>query len=205
MKFETQTHQWRFMLGVICGLLPMACLLFGWIGELRGVNPPGWHNSISATYFSNSRDCMAVALGLCSFFLFTYNGYDIGDRAHTLVAAVSAMLVVVCPCAAVPTPYLGLLALPAWISDAVHMVAAIALFGAFASMTLTQFTKGKQKQKNRLYRICGWTMVAFMALAGLRYILGLPAYLTMICETGMLWAFSVAWIVKSGAFYKAKE
>jgi hypothetical protein len=205
MKFETQTHQWRFILGVICGLLPVACILFGWLGEQRGINPSGWHNSISATYFSNARDCMAVALGLCSFFLFTYKGYDIGDRAHTLVAAVSAALIVVCPCAAVSTPYLGLFALPAWLSDAAHMVAAITLFGALASMTLTQFTKGKQKRKNMLYCICGWTIVAFMVLAGLRFVLNWPAFLTMVFETGMLWAFSVAWIVKSGALCKTKE
>lgn len=202
MRFESQTHHWRFLLGIICGLLPVACLLFGWLGELRGINPPGWPNSISATYFANSRDCMAISLGLCSFFLFTYKGHDLGDRIYTLVAAVAALLVVACPCAAVPAPYLGLLALPAWLSDAIHMVAAIALFGSFALMTLTQFTKGSHKRRNTIYRICGWTMLAFMAIVGVGYILDFPGYMTMICETGMLWAFAVAWIIKSGVFPK---
>ena len=40
MKFETQTHYQRFMLGIICGLLPIACLLFGMLGQFRGINPP---------------------------------------------------------------------------------------------------------------------------------------------------------------------
>ena len=202
MKFETQTHYQRFMLGVICGLLPVACLLFGALGEIRGINYPGWYNSISATYFSNARMCMIGALCLCAFFLFTYQGYDLGDRAYTMVAAVSALLIVACPCAAAPMDYMGLLALPTKVSDIIHMVAAIALFVSFALMTLTQFTKGSHKKRNTIYRICGWAMLAFMALVGLSAIFNLPDYMTMVCEAGMLWAFAVAWIVKSGVFPK---
>lgn len=191
MKFETQTHYQRFMLGIICGLLPVVCLLFGLLGELRGINYPGWYNSISATYFSNARMCMIGALCLCSFFLITYQGYvdateekltliqrirklftwkeffRLTDRKLTLVSAVSALLIVACPCAAAPMDYMGLLALPTKVSDIVHMVAAIALFGSFALMTLTQFTKGCHKRRNTIYRICGWTMLAFMAVVGL--------------------------------------
>lgn len=199
-KFESQTHYQRFMLGAICGLLPVACLLFGALGEIRGINYPEWYNSISATYFANSNMCMIGALCLCSFFLFTYKGYDLGDRAYTLVAAVSALLIVACPCAAAPMDYMGLLALPTKLSDIVHMVAAIALFGSFALMTLTQFTKGKHKRRNRIYRICGSIMLAFMAVVALASVFGWPGYMTMICEAGMLDAFAFAWIVKSGVF-----
>lgn len=201
-KFESQTHYQRFMLGAICGLLPLACLLFGCLGELRGINLPEWYNSISATYFANSNMCMIGALCLCSFFLFTYKGYDLGDRAYTLVAAVSALLIVSCPCAASPMDYMGLLALPTKLSDIVHMVSAIALFGSFALMTLTQFTKGKHKRRNRIYRICGSIMLAFMAVVALASVFGWPGYMTMICEAGMLEAFAFAWIVKSGLFPK---
>lgn len=201
-KFESQTHYQRFMLGAICGLLPVACLLFGALGEIRGINLPEWYNSISATYFANSNMCMIGALCLCSFFLFTYRGYDLGDRIYTIVSAVSALLIVACPCAAAPMDYMGLFALPTQISNVIHMMAAIILFGSFALMTLTQFTKGRHKRRNTIYRICGWTMLAFMALVGISTIAGLPGYLTMICEAGMLEAFSFAWIVKSGAIRK---
>ena len=201
-KFETQTHYQRFMLGIICGLLPIGCLLFGLLGQIRGINYPGWYNSISATFFSNGNMCMIGALCLCSFFLCTYKGYDLGDRVYTIVAAVSALLIVACPCAAAPMEYIGLFALPAKVSDFIHMVAAIALFGSFALMTLTQFTKGSHKNRNTIYRICGWTMLALMALVGISTVTGLPGYMTMICEAGMLWAFAVAWIIKSGVFPK---
>ena len=197
MRFRTQTHYQRFMLGVICGLLPVSCLLFGVLGEIRKINYPGWYNSISATYFSNGNMCMIGALCLCSFFLFSYRGYDLGDRAYTLVAAVSALLIVACPCAAAPTNYIGLLALPAKMSNIIHTVAAISLFGSFAFMTLTQFTKGGHKKRNRIYRICGWTMLALMAVVGLSVIFNWPGYMTMICEAGMLEAFALAWIIKS--------
>ena len=198
MKFETQTHFQRFMLGIICGLLPIACLLFGLLGAIRGINYPGWYNSISATYFSNGNMCMIGALSLCSFFLFTYKGYDLGDRAYTMVAAVSALLIVACPCAAAPMDYMGLLALPTKVSNFIHTAAAVSLFGCFALMTLTQFPKGTHKRRNTIYRICGCVMLIFIAVLALSSVFGWPGYMTMICEAGMLEAFAVAWIIKSG-------
>ena len=69
-------------------------------------------------------------------------------------------------------------------------------------MTLTQFTKGSHKQRNTVYRICGIVMLALMVVVGLASIFDWPGCLTMICEAGMLEAFSIAWIVKSGAFSK---
>jgi hypothetical protein len=204
LSFESTTHYQRFMLGVICGLLPPGCLLFGLLGELAGINPPEWYKSISATYWCNSNMCMIGALCLCSFFLFTYKGYDLGDRVLTMIAAVSALLIVACPCDAVPAGNLGLLALPAKISSTIHDLSAAVLFVAFAVMILTQFTKGNQKRNNTIYRICGWTMIVVMALVVVSYFLPLPSYMTMVYEFILLEAFAVAWIVKSGVL-KTKE
>lgn len=200
MRFETQTHEQRFALGVICGMLPVLCLLFGSLGTARGINYDGWYESISATYFANSSSCMVISLGLCAFFLITYKGHDLGDRAYTLVAAVSALLIVFCPTAATPAKHIGLFALPSRVSSTIHLVAAATLFGSFALMTLKQFPKGKHHRRNRIYKTCGWLMLALMAFIGLGYLCRLPGYTTMVCETGMLWSFSVAWIIKSGVF-----
>ena len=224
MEFETHTHFQRFMLGIICGILPVACLLFGLFGELRGINSPGWYNSISATFFCNSGSLMVIALGLCAFFLFSYQGYvdakedekrtlfrrilkaltpkelfRLTDRKLTLIAAVAALGVVFFPCnTEAAGSFVGLFAVPVGLSNTLHSVSAAALFGSFALMTLTQFTKGGHKKRNTVYRICGWTMLALMAVVGLGAIFDFPGYIVMICETGMLWAFSVAWIIKSG-------
>ena len=201
-RFESQTHEQRFALGLICGLLPVASLLFGLLGAYRGINYPGWYESISATYFANSNSCMIGALFMCSFFLLTYKGYDLGDRVYTLVAAVAAPMIVAFPCAASPMEYIGLFALPARTSDIVHMLSAGTLFGSFALMTLKQFTKGGHKKRNRIYRICGWTMLAALAGIGIGSLFGFPGYTTMIFETVLLESFSVAWIIKSGFFFK---
>jgi hypothetical protein len=205
MKFESTTHYQRFMLGIICGLLPPGCLLFGFLGELAGINHEGWYNSISATYFCNANMCMIGALCLCAFFLFAYKGYDLGDRVLTMISAVSALLIVACPCDAIPAENLGLFALPAKISSTIHDAAASVLFVSFALMILTQFTKGNQKRNNTIYRICGWTMVAAMALVVAGRFFHQPAYMTMVYEFVMLEAFAVAWIVKSGAFQIKEE
>ena len=202
MKFEAQVHRQRFALGVICGLLPLACLLSGLLGEIRGINYDGWYESISATYFANSSPCMIAALSLSAGFLFSYKGYDRADRTYTLIAAVAALMVVAFPCAAAPLEYVGVFACPVKTSDALHMIAAIALFGSFALMTMLQFTKGNHRKRNTIYRICGWTMLAFMAVVGLSNIFDWPSYMTMICEAGMLEAFAFAWITKSGVFHK---
>lgn len=199
MKFETQTHYQRFMLGVICGLLPIACLLFGVLGEIAGINYPEWYVSISATYFANSNMCMVGSLCLCAFFLFTYKGYDLGDRLFTMIAAIAALLIVACPCSAEGTgEYLGLFALPSNISNIIHTIAAATLFLSFAMMILTQFTKGTHKNRNILYYVCGTIMLISMLILTLDYLVDTVPYMTMIGEFILLEAFAVAWIVKSG-------
>ena len=202
MRFQSTMHYQRFMLGIICGFLPIGCILFGLLGERTGINHPGWYNSISATYFCNSNMCMIGSLCLCAFFLFTYKGYDLGDKALTTVSAISALLIVACPTSASPADNLGLFALPAKVSSIIHDVSASVLFVSFAVMILTQFTKGKRKQNNIVYRICGWIMVATMALVVVGRFFPHPRYMTTIYEFVLLEAFAVAWVLKSGALSK---
>lgn len=203
MKFESQTHYQRFMLGIICGLLPVACLVFGILGQITGINYPNWYVSISATYFANSNMCMIGALCLCAFFLFTYQGYDLGDKVFTSIAATAALLIVACPCSAEGSgEYLGLLAFPSGLSNAIHGIAAAVLFLSFALMILTQFTKGSHKRRNVIYYICGIIMLAAMGVVVASMLFDWVPYMTMICEVIMLEAFAVAWIIKSGVIRK---
>lgn len=116
-----------------------------------------------------------------------------------MIAAVSALLIVACPCDAIPVENMGLFALPTKLSSTIHNLSAAVLFVVFALMILTQFTKGNNKRNNAIYRICGWTMIGVMALVVASYFLPLPSYMTMIYEFVLLEAFAVAWIVKSGA------
>ena len=201
-KWESTLHFQRFMLGVICGLLPILCTVLGVI--TYGFDEVYRWSSISITYQSSFAFVMISALTLCTFFLGTYMGYDLGDRIFTLLAAIGAVGVVLFPCTfddSAPvlawSSFLGFI--PPAVSDILHYISAGLVFGSFALMILTQFTKGKQAKKNKLYRICGWIMVAaIICLVVSGFILSAPGWLTMLYEFIMLEAFSVAFLVKSG-------
>lgn len=198
IHFESQLHYQRLVLGVICGLLPICCILFGLIGADSALLGKEWWYSISATYYANSNIWMIGSLVLASFFFTTYKGYDIGDRLLTAVSAVSSLGIVVFPCSGT-FERVGLFMLKNGISNAVHCVFAALLFISFALMILTQFTKGGDSKRNVVYYICGGVIVAFMLNQVLSVVFRYPAYWTWINEFFMLEAFAVAWIVKSKA------
>ena len=85
-----------------------------------------------------------------------------------------------------------------------HFVSAFLVFGSFGIMTLTQFTKGGHKKRNILYRICGIVMIAALAMLGITMAIPVLNFhgATMVYELIMLEAFAVAWLTKSGIFFK---
>ena len=200
LKFESTVHTQRFALGIICGLLPILCVLFGFISCTTGGNHWALLNSISATYFTNHKIIMIGSLILCSFFLFTYKGYDLGDRLFTIVAGIGAFGVAAFPCQTVGVAgNIGLFSLPVKTSHILHIVAAFLVFGSFGLMTLTQFTKGNNTKRNILYRVCGIIMLLALLCLPVSSILSWEGWTTMLFEFIMLEAFAVAWIAKSKA------
>ena len=97
----------------------------------------------------------------------------------------------------VSSTHVGLLSLPLFISNILHFTSAGMVFGGFALMTLTQFTKGNDTRRNNLYRICGVIMLTALLLVPTKSIFNWPDWTMMLLEFFMLEAFSVAWIVKS--------
>lgn len=201
VKIDSQVHFQRLVLGIICGLLPICCVLFGLLGAETALLGDEWWYSISATYYSNSQIWMIGSLVLASFFLATYKGYDIGDRVLTMIGSVSALFIVVFPCKTDVLEYCGLFMLPTKVSGVIHNISAAALFLSFALMILTQFTRGHNKTRNRVYYVCGITIVLAMASQVLTTALGID-WMTIVNEFVMLEAFAVAWIVKSQAVIK---
>jgi len=204
-KFESTMHSQRMFLGIICGLLPICCVLFGLLGT--GTNPTGWWNSISATYYANSKMWLIGSLTLASFFFFTYKGYDLGDRVFTTISGIASICIVIFPCNinSVTDTHVGLLMLPINVSHIIHCIAASVLFIGFALMILIQFTKGNNKKRNILYIVCGSIIAVFMLNQILSVVLNYPGYWTMINEFFMLEAFAVAWIVKGASIQKIEE
>ena len=198
IKVDSQLHMQRLVLGVICGLLPICCVLFGLIGAKDAPLETMWWHSISATYFCNSQVWMIGSLVLASFFFATYRGYDIGDRVLTLISSISSICIVIFPCGNAVFDRCGLFMLPTRISGTVHNISAAILFISFAVMILTQFTKGQNKQRNRIYYICGAVIALAMVSQVVTTILNI-SWMTIVNEFFMLEAFAVAWVVKSKA------
>ena len=210
ISFESQLHRQRLALGVICGLLPIACFLFNLPAVLWCEWDSSILGSISATFWSPSAPFMIIGLGLASFFFFTYKGYNRTDNILTTISAISAIGVV-----AFPTwlgimnftkwDCMGVFYVPAVICNYLHMISAGVLFISFAIMIFFQFTKGNHKKRNILYRICGVLIVVFSIGVALDGVVApyIPGWLSSIWvwlnEFLMLEAFAVAWIVKSRA------
>ena len=198
IKIESQVHFQRLVLGVICGLLPIGCILFGLIGADEAFLGKAWWHSISATYYSNSQVWMIGSLVLASFFFATYKGYDIQDRVLTIIGSISSICIVIFPCWNPAFDRCGLFMLPVNLSSKIHNVSAAILFISFAAIILTQFTKGKDKIRNRVYYICGSIIVLFMLIQVITALSDI-SWMTIVNEAVMLEAFAVAWIVKSRA------
>jgi hypothetical protein len=203
LRIDSQVHFQRLVLGIICGLLPICCILFGLIGADEAPLGEVWWHSISATYFSNSQVWMVGSLILASFFFATYNGYDIGDKVLTRISSASSLGVAIFPCYNEAFDRCGLFMLPTKVSSYIHNTSAVILFISFAAMILTQFTKGKSKKRNRIYYICGAIIILFIISQVITSILDI-SWMTIVNEFFMLESFAVAWIVKSRAvFYRS--
>ena len=197
LKIESQVHFQRLVLGLICGLLPICCVLFGLFGANEALLGDTWWHSVSATYYSNSQVWMIGSLVLASFFLATYRGYDLGDRVLTLIGSVSAICIVIFPCDNHGVfERCGLFMLPTQVSSGIHNISAAILFMSFAAMILTQFTKGQDKKRNLVYYICGSVMGLFMIVQVITASLNIT-WMTLVNEFFLLEAFAVAWVVKS--------
>ena len=207
---KTMNYQ-RKMLALTGFLLPILSTIPGFIAGDR--NAPDFWWSISATFYATSGIFMIVALGRFSGFLFTYKGYDIGDRVTCCFSAVMAYGILLFPCKTTSAgSTTGVFNLPTDLSHVIHCIVAGLLFGSFAYMIGWRFTKtekftlptGGKLKRNRVYRSCAITILTVMMFQVLTSLLGV-GWFTIINETIMLWAFSFAWAVKSGWFKRWRD
>lgn len=211
LKNDKETMHWqRKMLALFGALLPILAPLFGFIAYSK--NGPHFWWSISATFYATSNILMIGILWTVAYFLWTYKGYDIGDSISCKFSAISALLILVFPvqCDA-STDTVGILNIPANISNVFHCISAALLFGSFAYMIGFRFTKTNNKvvsnkkiTRNKIYYICAGIIVGFMILQVITSLLNI-GWMTIVNEAFMLWAFSFAWAVKADVFVKFKD
>lgn len=203
LKHDKATMNWQRKILALYGvLLPILAPLFGFLAYDK--NGPKFWYSISATFYASSNILMIGTLAVFAFFLWTYKGYDLGDSFTCKFSAIMGVGILVFPCecdAAGETT--GILNISTSISNIFHCIIAALLFGSFAYMIGFRFTKTtfrtvteSKKKRNRVYIICASVIATFMLNQVITSLLNI-AWMTIVNEAIMLWAFSIAWYVKS--------
>lgn len=153
-------------------------------------------DSISAYYHTASHDWFVGILCAIAIFLWSYRGPDKQDDIMGDLACLFALGV-----AMLPTGH----ATP-WIA-AGHTASALGLFLVLAYFSLRMFTKGcdaptpRKLVRNQVYRVCGWIILACIALIGLYNLVGRGTALDALkpvfwLEATALWAFGLSWLTK---------
>lgn len=165
--------------------------------------------AVSDYYHSIVRDVFVGVICVIALFLFTYRGYDKTDDIAANLACFFALGVAFLPTSAkeINCGEYGVYQFPV-----LHNICAVSFFLVITYFSLFQFpqtekdhepTPEKQK-RNRVYRTCGYIMLASIILIGvdelldraLTKALGLPFTIMFIGEWVALWAFGTSWLVK---------
>jgi hypothetical protein len=172
------------------GILGMGLFVLLAYGGLFNPSMEPIQRSISFYYWTTSRDILVGVLMMTGALLMTYRGYDLMDRILSRTAGVSALMIALMPCYN-GADRAGYFYLTGELNNALHNISAGVFFVTLAAMAFFQFTKGKDKKKNRIYRICA--VVIVLCIAALLVIPGISVYWT---ESIMLLAFGISWLVK---------
>lgn len=201
----------RKMLGWLGLALPVLLIIGGLLSK-GGVEP-----SISDYYHTLMRDVFVGALTAIGLFLITYPGHSrsagehLSDDLITTIAGIAAFGVAYFPNETrAQANLLGSItqqALGYKTAAAAHYLSAIIFLSGLASMCLRKFARTAKPLRRRIYRVCGWTIVAMTGLvivASWFKILGPEApqrivtdwMLVLWFEAIAIWAFALAWLVK---------
>jgi hypothetical protein len=182
----------RRAIGILGVLFPLLlAVLCASAGSCSGIE-----DSISAYYHTDVRDLFVGILFTIGWFLYSYKGPDRIDNILANAACGFALGVALCP---TRSPVAAL--------QTMHFVCAVGLFLLLAYFSLFLFTKhgpsmtAQKRTRNRVFRICGYVMLACIALIALYAALGAPAALrswkpVFWLESIALWAFGFSWITK---------
>lgn len=175
----------------------------------RLVDGPGIQSSISAYYHTGMRDVFVGILCAIGVFLLSYRGYDRRDDFAGTLAGIFAVGVALFPTSRVE----GAVARDT--SGTLHLVFAALFFLTLAYFSLVLFRKtdptrpptSRKKQRNVVYAICGWTILACLALIAAVSLL--PADSPIRALDPVFWlealavvAFGVSWMTKGEAILK---
>lgn len=202
----------RRAIGLLGFFLPAA--LVAYAATLGGTLLP----TMSDYHYTPMREIFVGTLSANAVFLWSYEGYRprpgevLSDRMAARTASLGALAVALAPtlpeAPAICTLSQCLLGDRA--AALIHLAGATAFFGALAAFCLILFVRGtedgrEKRGSNRIYRVCGWTIVACLAaIAAIFVVPGAAARLAPLrpvfwLETVATFAFAVSWLVKGDA------
>lgn len=191
----------RTAVGLLGILLPFVASLSGWLLPPRLPKP-----SISAYYYTDTRDFFVGMLCAIGVFLVCYRGPQKIDEVVSALAGVFAVGV-----AWLPTKPEGAASPAQELVSRLHYASAALFFSAITFMALFLFTKGDtadpaKRRRNVLYRACGITMATCIAVMLVQawFFPGSKETwkahgITFVLETISIEAFGIAWLVKGAA------
>ena len=168
----------------------------------------GIQRAISNFYYTGMRDVFVGTLFVIGFFMLSYKGYDRRDAIAGRIACVFAVGIALFPVAPV-----GEVTRAERILDYVHTACTAGFFAALIYFSLCLFTRTDPEvprtpqkiHRDRIYRTCGYTMIACMLLIG-AYLFIEDTAVALHPYTPAFWlegiaivAFGVSWLVKGEA------
>jgi hypothetical protein len=205
----------RRMVGLLGFTLPvmliMLTFVFGACGEVQ--------KSISHYYYTNVRDYFVGCLCAVALFLFSYKGYDKKENMLGKLGCLLALCVAFFPTSVDKNDVSSCIKTQtdSNLYSIIHFGTASILFLLLAYYSLFLFTKSsgnptpEKLMRNRLYRICGWIMVACIVIIALYYNIpalnsGLKEYTPVFWFEGLaLAAFGLSWLTKGETLLKDKD
>lgn len=159
--------------------------------------------SISASYYTESRDIFVGSMAIIGALFWSFNSPRALDKFINAIASISAFLVAVLPtaCGTCKSSPISI----------THYICAGILFISSSYICFFVFSKRAREKiakdsmaKNRasVYVVCGWIIILAIAAAlvgdfVLPLFMTINAPLTFYAELVCLWSFALAWLVAS--------
>ena len=195
----------------LIGILGIALPLILFFGALL-IFQTGIQSSISSYYYTGMRDLFVGTICVIGFFLLIYKGYETADNIAGDIGCLAAIGL-----ALFPTAPDGVVTGTQQTIGYLHLGFAALFFMVLIYFSLFLFTKTdpektptpKKLQRNRVYRICGYTMAGCILLIAVYFML--PAEWAALftpynpvywLEAIVIIFFGISWITKGEAILK---
>lgn len=200
----------RKVVGILGMALPFVVFLGG-----KFIFKTDIQSSISSYYYTGMRDVFVGILWTIGFFLYSYRGYGPIDNITGNLACVFAVVV-----SLFPTTADGTASRAEEIVGTVHLVFAALFFLTLSYFSLALFPKTnlnkqftlQKAQRNIVYKVCGYVMLACIVLMAIYKfwvedaVPGLQAFEPVFwLEATAIFVFGVSWFTKGEAILADKK